>query len=334
MKKTKIIWIILFFTIGHIYTEAQSIRKNLDLDRGELLFKTISHSKTIPISFTYSGREYKNLNSLKEISRQISTTSTGKKAELTYALDENLHIYVEASLCSEFGEVEYTVWFKNISKTATSGIIENLKTAVMQFNGNNPILTGCLGDHNNYYAAYEKDLKQESVNFRSNSGRATHTYFPYFNLVHGNGGTLIALGWAGTWESNFSSKGSRTTWTAQNCNDLQTVLLPGENIRTALVVLLPYKGRNIDDASNLWREWFIKHNMPKANKLGDPILPFTTSSFAGDTGLPNSDGSISERFYTWRRTLDRLVYENVKPDYRWFDAGWYFDPSGKTTIKD
>lgn len=334
MKTTKLTCVILFLIMGYIYAGAQSVRKNIDLDKGEQLFKMITHPKTSPISFTYSGKDYQTLNSLKEIARKISDTPIGKKAELTYALDENLHVYVQASLCKEFGEVEYTVWFKNISTTATTGVIENVKTAVIQFKGNNPILTGCLGDHKNFYEAYEKDLKQESVNFRSNSGRATHIYFPYFNLTHGNGGTLIALGWAGTWEANFSAKGSQTTWTAQSCNDLQTVLLPGENIRTALVVLLPYKGRNTDEASNLWREWFIKYNMPKANKQGDPILPFTACHFASDTGLPNSDGSISERFYTWRRTLDRLIYENVKPDFRWFDAGWYFDPSGKTSIKD
>lgn len=334
MKITKLIWTVLFFMMGYIYTEAHPVRKNIDLNRGEQLFNMICHPATLPISFTYCGKDYKNLGSLKEISRNITSTPTGKIAELTFALDENLHIYVQASICNEFGEVEYTVWFKNISTSTTSGVIENLKSANIQFKGNNPVLAGCLGDHSNFYATYVKDLKQEHINFRSNSGRATHVYFPYFNLLHGNGGTLIALGWAGTWESNFSTKGAQTTWTAQNCNDLQTVLLPGESIRTALVVLLPYKGRNTDEASNLWREWFIKYNMPKANKQGDPILPFTTSSFAGDTGLPNSDGSISEHFFTWKRTLERLVYENVKPDYRWFDAGWYFDPSGKTTIKD
>jgi len=98
--------------------------------------------------------------------------------------------------------------------------------------------------------------------------------------------------------------------------------------------MLPYKGRDRDAATNLWREWFIKYNMPAADAQGNRIKPFSTTCFAADTGLPNSDGSISERFYTWKRTLERLVYEDVVPDFRWFDAGWYFDPRGNTVPSD
>ena len=98
--------------------------------------------------------------------------------------------------------------------------------------------------------------------------------------------------------------------------------------------MLPYKGRNADDATNLWRDWFVNYNMPRANASGELIEPFSTACFSGDTGLPNSDGSISERFYTWRRTLDRLVYEKVIPDFRWFDAGWYFDTYGNTVAEN
>ena len=74
--------------------------------------------------------------------------------------------------------------------------------------------------------------------------------------------------------------------------------------------------------------------MPSADAAGNPIKPFSTTCFAADTGLPNSDGSISERFYTWKRTLERLIYEDVVPDFRWFDAGWYLDPRGNTVASD
>ena len=116
--------------------------------------------------------------------------------------------------------------------------------------------------------------------------------------------------------------------------NLNAALLPGEKIRTGLVALLPYRGRNADNAANLWREWYMKYNLPRKNAAGDPLEPFSTAGFAADTGLPNSDGSISERSFTWKRTLDKLVKENVVPDFRWFDAGWYFDPAGRTVETD
>ena len=172
------------------------------------------------------------------------------------------------------------------------------------------------------------------MHFRSDRGRATHEVFPYFDLVHGDGGTLMALGWAGTWTADFSAKGALTQFKALNCNDFKAVIMPGEKVRTALVVLLPYKGRNADDATNLWRDWFIRYNMPRADASLRAIEPFSTTCLSSDTGLPNSDGSISERFYTWKRSLERLVYEGVLPDFRWFDAGWYPDPAGNTVMSD
>ena len=123
------------------------------------------------------------------------------------------------------------------------------------------MLRGCLGDHTNLYADYQTELKDTVVSFVSSNGRATHIVFPYFDLVHGNGGTLLAIGWAGTWMSEFTSEGSTTVWKAGNCNNFDSVIMPGEKIRSALIVMLPYKGRDRDDATNLWREWFIKYNI-------------------------------------------------------------------------
>ena len=158
--------------------------------------------------------------------------------------------------------------------------------------------------------------------------------FPYFDLVHGDGGTLIALGWAGTWEVLFSSFGDETHFSAQAGIGHHFRLLPGERFRTAHMVLLPYSGRDQDAAMNKWRRWYIACWMPKANAKGDPIRPFSTAFFAYDTGLPNSDGSISERSTTWRQTLDKLVKERVVADFRWLDAGWYADPAGNTVESD
>ena len=70
--------------------------------------------------------------------------------------------------------------------------------------------------------------------------------------------------------------------------------------------------------------------LPRANANKDSIQPFTTMGFFNDTGLPNSDGSISERSFTWRPSLEKMLEKDIHPDFRWFDAGWYFDPAGNT----
>ena len=288
---------------------------------------------SLPVAFVYDGQEHQGLAGLELISKDIRQTPAGKALTARFRLDETVEVRVEALLNGEFGETEYTLWFEN-NGTAPSRVLTDVRSAVITFPGADPVLRGCLGDYLNRYADYVTALKDTTVRFVSESGRTTHIVFPYFDLVHGDGGTLLALGWAGTWESQFLAEGEVTEWTAGICNNFESVLLPGEKVRTALVVLLPYKDRNRDDASNLWREWFLKYNLPKADAKGHDIQPFSTVCFSWDSGLPNSDGSISERFYTWKRTLDRLVYEDVVPDFRWFDAGWYLDPRGNTVPTD
>ena len=55
--------------------------------------------------------------------------------------------------------------------------------------------------------------------------------------------------------------------------------------------------------------------------------PIAVSCFAGDNGRPNSDGSISETYETWRPTFDKIRSEGLRLDYRWIDAGWYVGPA-------
>lgn len=304
------------------------------MDEGREFFENrLCTPENYPVSFTYAGKDYKGLGELTLVSKEIKDTPAGKESVLTFDLDGGLELKAAAAFNAEFGENEYTLWFENRG-SAPSGVLENVLSASLDLPGADPVLRGCLGDHGNKYAAYEKDLLEAPVEFKNTTGRATHVYFPYFDLVHGDGGTLMALGWAGNWAASFVSLGETTRVEAANCDDFRACLLPGEKVRSAMVVLLPYKGRNADDATNLWREWFVKYNLPRADGQGNPIEPFSTSCFAGDTGLPNSDGSISERFYTWKRTLERLVYEDVIPDFRWFDAGWYPDPAGNTVMSE
>ncbi len=305
-----------------------------DLETGRTMIGNWADDpSSIPVSFVYDGVARQGLGGLEVVSNTTSDVPSGKSLEAVFRLDSQVFARFEALYNAEFGEVEYTLWFENGGEVP-SGELKEVTSAMIDFDGADPMIRGCLGDHSNLYADYQTPLKDTTISFVSSNGRATHIVFPYFDLVHGDGGTLMALGWAGTWSSEFESKGDLTRWTAGNCNGFDSVLMPGEKVRSALVVMLPYKGRDRDDATNLWREWFIKYNMPSADAQGNPIKPFSTTCFAGDTGLPNSDGSISERFYTWKRTLERLVYEDVVPDFRWFDAGWYLDPRGETVPTD
>ena len=337
MKKGHLLFvlcIILFAGCSKTPETVPTDRPCADLESAARMFGAWTDDPaSIPVSFIYGETVHDGLKGLELLSSTVSNTAAGRNLKAVFRLDTDILLTVDALLNTEFGETEYTVWIENRG-SAPSKEIKEFLSAVIPFEGEDPMLRGCLGDHTNLYADYQTELRDTTVSFVSSNGRATHIVFPYFDLVHGNGGTLLAIGWAGTWRAEFTVEGSTTLWKAGNCNDFDSVLMPGEKVRSALVVMLPYKGRDRDDATNLWREWFLKYNMPRADAEGNSIQPFSTTCFAADTGLPNSDGSISERFYTWKRTLERLIYEDVTPDFRWFDAGWYFDPRGETVPSD
>lgn len=274
-----------------------------------IMFLSALATGVLPFQFTYDGKVYKGYEG---------------------CIDGVLKVSAVRESHPDFDESEYTVWFENVGDKP-SAVLEDVYSLKTTFKGKNPVLRGCYGDIDKFYAQYSKDLTEEDVVFESTSGRATHMYFPYFDLVHGNSGTRIALGWAGTWKAEFKAAGGGVEVSAMADTGMRTMLLPGEKVRTGLVVMMDYEGRGEHVGVNKWRAWYMKYLLPKADADGTPLSPFWTSNFAQDTGLPNCDGSVSETYFTWERTLARLEQENFIPDFRWFDAGWYGKPDGSTS---
>lgn len=282
----------------------------------------------LPFSFTYDGCEYKGFSPEHFQLNGTEVTREGDREthRFTYGFSDVLSVTLLLTHYYSHGATEWTVWFENVSNE-NSGVIEEPKT-VLTFEGKYPVVKGILGDNRNQYRPYSIDLQDSAIEFASDQGRATHGNFPYFNLEYGDSGAMLAIGWAGTWTARFSSRGNVTTYVATAVHGLKTYLKPGEKIRTALFVLAPYTIRNEHYATNYWRDWFVRHNLPKADATGAPLTPFSTCCLAFDTGLPNSDGSISECHTTWRPSLEKMFAEDVKVDFRWFDAGWYIAPDG------
>lgn len=294
--------------------------------------KLVENLADFPFSFVYAGETYKGFGADYFTLKDSQTVAEGDKETKTFVWDfaDTLEVSLILTHYYSHGVTEWTVYFENIGEQ-DSKVLEDLKTEVV-FEGKYPSLKGMLGDHVNRFRPYEVNLTNQYVTYSADTGRATHITSPYFNLEHGDGGTMLALGWAGTWHAEFSSDGEKTTYTAGAVNGLRTYLKPGEKIRSALFVFASYAGRNEHYATNYWRDWFVRYNMPKADKEGNPVQPFSTIALSLDTGLPHSDGSISECYTTWRPSLEKVLSEGVKPDYRWLDAGWYITPTKGSCI--
>ena len=293
------------------------------------VYRSISEDLSrLPFSFIYNGTKYTGFSPEFFTVKNKTVDKSEDKETQIICMDFLRELEVSLVFTHYFshGVTEWTVWFCNTTNK-NSGIIEKPETT-LTFEGKYPMLKGILGDHVNKYSPYAIDMQKNTVEFSSDSGRATHINFPYFNLEYGDKGVMLAIGWAGTWRARFSSDGEITVYTASAVNGLKTYLKPGEKIRTALFVTAGYAVRNEQYSANFWRDWFIKHNLPKADKDGSEIKPFSSCCLADDTGKINSDGSISENYMTWKPTLEKMIQEDTKVDFRWFDAGWYIAPDG------
>ena len=300
--------------------------KNIQSDEQYTEWK--KDSSLIPFVFTYNGKTYKGFPFLKK-AEEIERIEEKETIIQKFVLDDNIEIKLILTHYYDYGATEFTVWFENNGKE-NSGILEDPHLD-MCIEAANPILRGILGDHQHQYKPYAYEAKSlKGLYFGSENGRATHIYFPYFNLEYDYGGMMLAIGWAGRWESMFESKGEKVRYIARYAMGIKTYLKPNEKIRTPLFLIAAYIVRDEYYATNYWRSWFMKYNLPKADADGNELKPFSTCSLAGDTGLENCDGSISENKDTWKRSLDKLFSEEIHFDYRWMDAGYYPDPSGAT----
>ncbi|MBP5730490.1 MAG: alpha-galactosidase, partial [Clostridia bacterium] len=188
----------------------------------------------------------------------------------------------------------------------------------MEFQGKNPVLKGINGDLGDMYAPYRVELTNNYVLKGTDSGRPTHGNFPYFNLEYGNHGTFIAVGWPGSWMTEFKNEGGLTTHVTAGQFKTDLYLEPGQKIRTPLIVLLNYSGRDETDNMNLWRRWFIDCNMrhPDGQRF-EPV--FCASSGAS--------GMTTQQFL---KLINTYTEHDIHLDYLWIDAGWYTNPKGES----
>ena len=302
------------------------MKKDYVSKKSEALYRAqLSDLSRFPFSFSYGGNKYSGFSRAEFLPERQTVSISGDKTVSVFGFGlDTLSVTLHTAFYHSHGAYEWYVCFENKSET-DSKVIENCECETV-FDGEAPVLSGIYGDHDMWYEPYEFDLNKEDVHFRSDHGRATHITFPYFDLSYGDGGVMLAIGWAGTWSADFVNTDNGVKYRANSVNGLKTYLKPGEMIRTASFVFVPYYNRDKYYRTNFWRSFFTECIMPKADASGESLKPFSTCCLASDTCRPNSDGSISEGYDTWKRSLDKMFAEDVKVDFRWLDAGWYQRP--------
>jgi alpha-galactosidase len=281
-----------------------------------------------PFSFTYGGRPSAELLKTWD-AKQDSRKLDDQRTEHTLAWTDpksGLLVRCVGVTYDDFPTVEWTLYFKNTG-TADTPILADIQAIDMTVDrpakGDFLLHHGAGSQANrNDYALRETPLAPGAVKrISAAGGRATNTDLSYFNLEWGGEGMIVAVGWPGQWAAEFTRDSATGVRLRAGQELTRLKLLPGEEIRTPLIVLQFWKGKDWIDAQNVWRRWMMAHSMPRPyGKLPAPMLLASSSRAYGEMIGANEANQIMH--------IDRYLEEGIKLDYWWMDAGWYIQEKG------
>ena len=156
----------------------------------------------------------------------------------------------------------------------------------------------------------------------SSDGRPCSGVWPYFNLETGNGtGVIVVVGWPGQWEAKFLRNDNTGLRITAGQKTTHFKLLPGEEVRTPLMVLQFWRGRLDARAEYL----AAMDGCPQHSATGRPfakticLTPCSSHQFGE---MIHANEQNQELF------IQRYLDEGFHIDYWWMDAGWYVNKSG------
>lgn len=225
----------------------------------------------------------------------------------------------------DFPTVEWTVYFKNTGPDDTP-VIEKIQALDIELSRNSEgqfLLHHNIGSpaNGNDYGLLETSLGPGATKRLAGAGgRPTNADWSYFNLEWSGEGIIVAVGWPGQWAAEFVRDNARRLHLRAGQELTRFKLLPGEEVRSPLIVLQFWKGSWIA-AQNIWRRWMMAHSMPKpGGRLPQPQLLASSSRQYNEMIDANEGNQIM--------FINRYLEEEIKLDYWWMDAGWYVHHGG------
>jgi alpha-galactosidase len=280
-----------------------------------------------PFSFFYDGKPSTELLKGWQVRRETQKLDAQRtEHELIYA-DPASGLRIRCILIEyhDFPTVEWTLYFKNTGTNDTP-IIEKIQALDIELSRSGDgefLLHHNIGSpaNGNDYGLLETPLGRNATKRLAGAGgRPTNADWSYFNLEWSGEGIIVAVGWPGQWAAEFLRDNARGLHLRAGQELTRFKLLPGEEVRSPLIVLQFWKGDWIG-AQNIWRRWMMAHSMPTpGGKLPQPQLLASSSRQYNEMIDANEANQIM--------FIDRYLEEDIKLDYWWMDAGWYVHHGG------
>jgi alpha-galactosidase len=273
-----------------------------------------SHAQ-LPFSFVY-GRQSSEALLKGWPEKTVIRRLDGRRTEHTLVwTDAKTGLRVRLTAVDYAGSpvVEWTEYFKNEGKADTPILeeVQPLDISVPLKSNEIPMIlysNGCGGMDT--YALQKHPLNQlERLRLSNEGGGKTIATIPFFDIRTDGSGLIGAVGWPGQWVISMSRPTETAIVVRAGMEKTHLSLHPGEEIRTPQILLLPWKGDDMD-AHNMLRRHILENHTPQYD--GKPVV------------LPVSHGGWGGmKTTTSLRLLDQITKENIGFENFWMDAGWY-----------
>lgn len=148
----------------------------------------------------------------------------------------------------------------------------------------------------------------QTKKYSTSGGRSSEKNAPFFNISKNGKGYIVAVGWTGQWNAQFTRINDGIT-VKSGIEDTNFKLMPSESFRTSSVVIMPYTEN--ETAHNKWRR-LVKEHFSLIGSEGRDSNGFLCANVWG--GMPSA--AVLERI--------KAVKDNGLPfECLWMDAGWY-----------
>lgn len=281
----------------------------------------------LPFSFDVDGKSSRELLKNWTLGRAEKKLDD-KRTQLTLTFTDSqskLELRCETIVYLDFPTVEWTLYFRNTG-TADSPILQNIlaldaawqRGADCEFLLHHAIGSPANGSD---YGPLETPLGPEvAKRIGAAGGRATNSDMSYFNLQFGSEGAIIVVGWPGQWTSEFARDKAAGIRVRAGQENTHFKLLPGEEVRTPMIVVQSWKGDYVR-SQNIWRRWMMAYGMPKPGGKLPPSQFVASSSRAYEEMIGANEANQIMH-------INRYLEEGLKLDYWWMDAGWYIQQQG------
>jgi alpha-galactosidase len=300
----------------HHANGAQVVNQDNSLPNNLWLQEHLLNSKgQLPFSFVYGRQSSEALLKTWPEKTTVRQLDGGRTERTLVWTDPKTGLHVRLTAIDYAGSpvVEWTEYFKN-DGNVDSPIIEDVQpldlSVPLSGSGIPMVLysNGCGGMDT--YALQKHPLNQlDRLRLSNEGGGKTGATIPFFDIQTDGGGLIGAIGWPGQWVISMSRPTETAIVVTAGMEKTHLSLHPGEEIRTPQILLLPWKGDDVD-AHNLLRRHILEYHTPHYD--GKPVV------------LPVSHGGWGGmKTTTSLRLLDQITKEKIGFENFWMDAGWY-----------